>query len=96
MSNALLEAMASGLPCVATRVGAAEEMIVHGVTGLLVDVGDQEALRASIVELAADRGLCERLGQEASQRVAARFTIGRVVDRIIQSLDGADGGESSR
>ncbi len=44
MSNALLEAMAVGLPPIATRVGAAESMIEDGVSGILVDVGDRDAM----------------------------------------------------
>ncbi|HXK57171.1 MAG TPA: glycosyltransferase, partial [Gammaproteobacteria bacterium] len=48
MSNVILEAMASALPLIATRTGAAPEIIRHGVNGLLVDPGRPEALAAAI------------------------------------------------
>ena len=72
-SNALLEAMASGVPCVATDVGGNRELLEDGACGRLVPAGDAEALAAGLVEVAADRGVRERMGREARQRVTARF-----------------------
>jgi glycosyltransferase involved in cell wall biosynthesis len=82
MSNALLEAMASGLPVVATRVGAAAEMIEHQKTGLLVEPGDRAALAESLSSLLNDSGLRRRLGRAAREAVAGRFAVRAVVDLI--------------
>lgn len=85
MSNALLEAMALGLPCVATRVGAATEMIDDGYSGILVEAGDVTALSGAIHRLAADRAIRERMGRQASRAVAKRFGIEAVVLQIIRA-----------
>jgi glycosyltransferase involved in cell wall biosynthesis len=82
MSNALLEAMATGLPCVATRVGAAEEMIQDGESGLLIDPGDLPAMRAAIQRLAVDPALRARIGGAGRSSVADRFGIDSVVIQI--------------
>ncbi len=82
MSNALLEAMASGLPSVATRVGAAEEMIEDGVTGLLVTSGNRTALAAALDSLIVDRDRRCRIGSAAAVSVRSRYGIATVVDTI--------------
>ena len=66
-----LEAMAAGLPVVASEVGGARELIDDGKTGLLVPAGNVGALRASIGRLLDDASLCRRLGQAARQRATA-------------------------
>ena len=53
----LLEAMAAGLPVVASEIGGVPEVVVHGTTGLLVPPGDSQALRAALAQLAAGRAL---------------------------------------
>ena len=87
MSNALLEAMASGLPCVASRVGAAHEMIVDDQTGLLVNSGDIVALADAIRRLASDGELRARLGHAARQSVSQRYGIESVVQRILDGYE---------
>jgi glycosyltransferase involved in cell wall biosynthesis len=71
--NALLEAMAAGLPVVATSVGGVPEIASHRQDALLVPCGDAEAMAGAIAELLADAALAARLGS-AAQRVAARYT----------------------
>ncbi|MEZ5989790.1 MAG: glycosyltransferase family 4 protein [Planctomycetota bacterium] len=75
---ALLEAMAAGLPCVASRVGGMLEAIEDRVSGLHVDVDDVGALAGALGELVADEGLRARLGVAARARVAERHDIGRM------------------
>ena len=82
MPNSLLEAMTVGLACVATRVGAVPEMIDDGRTGLLVDIGDVEGLRAALIRLINDKQLRSRLGRAAAKEVLQRYRIGSVVDQI--------------
>ena len=81
MSNAMLEAMAAGLPVIASRVGAAAELIDES-RGILVDAGDRRALRDAILELAADPRRREQLGANARAYAARHFSIDSVLDRI--------------
>ena len=72
---ATLEAMAAGVPVVATRVGGVPEQIEHGHTGLLVPPDDPQALADAIVTLRDDPALCERLGEAARSHARAEHTI---------------------
>ena len=67
MPNALMEAMAMGMPCVATDcpAGAPRMLIQDGVNGLLVPVGDEDAMAAALTRLMDDSALRVRLGKEA-------------------------------
>jgi glycosyltransferase involved in cell wall biosynthesis len=78
--NTLLEAMAAGLPCVATPVGAIPEML-EGEHGLLVPVGDVRALREALGRLVRDPGLRARLGQAVRERVGERYSLDAVMRR---------------
>ena len=81
MSNALLEAMAAGLPVVATRVGGNPEVVVDGVTGLLVPPSDPDALAEAIVRLLRDPALRRRMGRAGRRRVEEHFNIEETVRR---------------
>lgn len=82
MPNAVLEAMSAGLAVVATRVAAVPEMISDRETGLLVPIGDVEALRAGITELISNDELRGRLGAAAAAQARRTYPIAAVVDRI--------------
>jgi glycosyltransferase involved in cell wall biosynthesis len=71
MPNSVLEAMAFGVPCVTTRVGALEDVIQHGETGFLAEVGDLDALTEYTARLLADPDLARRLGAGGRERVQA-------------------------
>jgi len=75
MSNALLEALACGLPIVATDVGDTARIVEHGRGGLIVPAGDVDAVGRAIVQCAADTVLRQRLGLYARQRVERDFRI---------------------
>jgi glycosyltransferase involved in cell wall biosynthesis len=81
VSNALLEAMAHGVPCVATDIPGNADLIRDRETGLLVRTGDADALARALLELAADAGLRERLGRAARAFVEERFDMARVAER---------------
>lgn len=87
-SLALLEAMASELPVVATGVGGTSEVVVHGATGFLHPVGDVRGMIGSCLRL-ADPALREEFGQAARARVASRFSAQRIVpeyERLYEAL----------
>lgn len=72
--RAALEAMATGRPVVAVRMGALPEIVEHGVTGLLVEPDDAGALADAVVRLLTDREERERMGKAARRAVLERFT----------------------
>jgi glycosyltransferase involved in cell wall biosynthesis len=76
--NALLEAMAAGLPCVATRVGGIPEIISDGHNGLMVRVGDPIDLAYALCRLMSDETLSAELGAAAARDVAARYSFERM------------------
>ena len=72
---ATLEAMALGIPVIATTVGGIPEQIDHLESGILVRPDDPEAIATWLVRLHDDAGLRERLGQAATERVRREFTL---------------------
>ena len=80
--QAIMQAMAMGLPVVSTPVGSIPEIVADGVTGILVPPRDTEALRAALARLAADTGLCRRLGEAAASTARERFADHLMLDRM--------------
>jgi len=81
LPNAVLEAMVAGLPVVATAVGGTPEVVVDGVTGLLVPPRDPDALAEAIACLLRDPDLRCKMGQMGRERVAQSFTVERMVEQ---------------
>ncbi len=81
----VLQAMAAGVPVVASGVGGVPELVEDGVTGLLVPPDDPAALAAALRDVLRDSGLRERMGAAAKARVAQRFTLARCVDGLLAS-----------
>jgi sugar transferase (PEP-CTERM/EpsH1 system associated) len=79
MSNAILEAMATGLPVVATRVGGNPELVVDGTTGFLVEPRSPEALALPLYRYLVDPGLLARHGRAARDLAEAEFSLERMV-----------------
>lgn len=84
MPNALLEAMAVGLPVLATSIGGCVEAVVPDESGLLVPPDDVRALEEGLVRLLGDAALRARLGAGAARRVAERFTLDAVAPRYVE------------
>ncbi|MQC26796.1 MAG: glycosyltransferase family 1 protein [Chloroflexi bacterium] len=83
MPNALLEAMASGLPAVASRIAGNEELALDGKTGLLVQGEDVPALRAALKRLLEDAALREQMGKAAQHRAAERYSWDEVAEAYL-------------
>jgi glycosyltransferase involved in cell wall biosynthesis len=77
--NVVLEAMAAGLPVVATRVGGLPELVAPGETGWLTPPRDPAALAAALSHLLADSRTREAFGRAGHQRVARRFPLAAMV-----------------
>lgn len=80
VSNTILEAMASGLPVIATDVGGNGELVVDGRTGTLVPAADAEALAHAIVAQAKDPVTARAQGKAARERVLSTFSLDAMVD----------------
>jgi len=83
--NALLEAMAWGIPGIATRHSGIPEVIEDGVNGLLIDESNPRALARAIQRLATDPALAARISQGGHEVIRQRFTIARCVQSLEES-----------
>jgi len=84
MSNALLEAMSCGLPCVATRVSGNEDIINHGFNGLLVEPGDYQGLAEALLKLLRDPVLVLRLGHAARETIEKHYSLEHITDIYVE------------
>jgi glycosyltransferase involved in cell wall biosynthesis len=76
----LLEAMSCGLPIVATAVGGTSEAVEDGLTGRVVQHGDEDALAGALRDVLANATLRESMGDAARARYEARFQLDRMVE----------------
>ena len=83
LPNALLEAMAVGLPVLATRIGGSLEAIEDGVSGVLVEPGRAEPLAAGLGPLLDDADRRAALGAAARARIEARFSLDAIAPRYV-------------
>lgn len=89
VSLALLEAMAAGLPVIATAVGGLPEVVEDGETGLLIPPKDADALAGALERLLADPALVQRLGANARAQVRENYSLdrlGREINEIYGEL----------
>ena len=78
----VLEAMAAGLPIVATRVGAVPEMIAHGETGLLIEPKDPEAIAEAVCELLDGPERAAALGRQARRRFEELYEVDGPISKM--------------
>lgn len=86
-SNALIEAMACGLPSVATLVGGNAEAIEDGKNGYLIKSGDAELAAKRVVSLLADRELRSRMAAAARTTVEKKFTAQVMIEKLVDCYD---------
>ncbi|HYK85269.1 MAG TPA: glycosyltransferase family 4 protein [Ktedonobacteraceae bacterium] len=84
MPNALLEAMACGLPCVATSVSGSEDILVDGVNGLLVPPEQPVEMAQALRRLIANEELAQRLGREARATVVRDYQLTTIVEQCLE------------
>jgi glycosyltransferase involved in cell wall biosynthesis len=84
LPNALLEAMACGLPCVASRIGGNVDLIEDGANGLLADPLKNEEIAGAILRLMADEELARRMGAAARETVERCYARERIIPRYLK------------
>lgn len=84
----LVEAMACGLPVIATNIGGIPTVIDDGENGLLFPPGDTQALTALVKRLLDEAGLAEALGKAARVKAVERFSVERMVHDTLAVFDG--------
>jgi len=81
---ALMEAHAAGLPAIATRVAATDEIVLHGRSGFLIPPGDMDALAAQLKILIEHPSLRVQMGAEGRRHVLAHFDVNVLNDRLVE------------
>lgn len=93
--NVIAEAMAFGLPVVASDVGAVSELVQHGKNGYLVPVNDEESFACRLEELATDRQERNRMGRQARKyaedKLDMRMNAERILDHLKDMADRSNG-----
>ena len=87
----LLEAMYAGLPCISTKVAGIPEVLKSGVNGILVEPGNLDQIKDSILQLMQDKELRKRFGSNAHDMVRESFLIRshvRVLEEVYVNLEG--------
>ena len=79
LNNTILEAMAAGLPVVATRVGGADEMVIDGVTGFLVPATAPDKMADALKQLLSDLSMRLAMGQAGRARAETEFDLDRTL-----------------
>lgn len=81
MPNAVMEAMLSGLPIVATNVGAVPDLVRNGVDGFLYPVGESEKMADAVIRLFSNREQAAQMGASARERICCEFSLAALADR---------------
>src|SRR5882672_2840780 len=96
ISNTILEAMATGLPVLATAVGGNLELVQAGVTGTLVPRDDPGSMARAVLAYAESGELCKRQGLEARRAVVAKFSMDAMVNAYMSVYDQVLAGAARR
>lgn len=88
LSNAVLEAMATGLPIVATRISGNEDVVTDGDNGMLVPPGNAAALAEALLQMVEQPALARRMGARSRALVEARFSTRAVTAQLERAYRG--------
>lgn len=83
MPNVILEAMSCALPVIATRAGAAHDLVEDGKTGYLVDIGSIEEIAAKIISLSSDHELRVEMGRNARAKICTEYALSNLDSRLL-------------
>lgn len=86
LPKAVIEAMAQGVPPIVTAVGGMPELVIDGISGLVVPPSDAEALGEAILLVLGDSDRAARFGAAASERIRGEFSVGNTVQRTLELL----------
>lgn len=81
LPQSLLQAMAAGVPVVATKVGGVPEVVIHRKTGLLVEPGDHEALGKGVVQLLNNHDYSLHLAEKAKENVIKKYSVNHMIKK---------------
>ena len=84
LSNSMLEALACGLPLVATRVSGCVEAVREGRAGILAEANDMGALAKGLITLLRDSQLRQQYGRAARGHILARYNLDQIVDQMME------------
>lgn len=84
LSMAIIEAMAAGLPVVATNVGGNKELVMDGINGLLVPPKCPESIANAVIKLVNNNSFATRLGNTGKDIFLNKFTINKMVEKFIE------------
>ncbi len=87
LSNAMLEAMACSLPCVATAVGGNPELIEEGASGFLVPPGDAGVAAERLLYLLRNKQLADRMGQTGRRMAQEKFSLEAMMARLTEQYE---------
>lgn len=94
ISNTILEAMASGLPVIATQVGGNPELVIEGQTGALVQTGDPETMARALIDYASNPDQARATGRAGRAAVERRFSMEAMVGAYRRLYDRCRGTDS--
>ncbi|MBL7157118.1 MAG: glycosyltransferase family 4 protein [Candidatus Omnitrophica bacterium] len=85
----LLEALASGKPCVASSIGGVSSIIEDGVTGILVPPKDTHALKEAVIKILKDKKLSHSLAEKGRRLVKNKFSLDQMLERVVEVYERA-------